>query len=222
MNPHILVMADIPIVWLDQPYVSSHVFLSCVHMHLYMFYLHTTPCIHVCVCSWKMESLSRVWMKYGSNLALRPPSPPLRAHSPDALLGPFGQTKAGVHLGWGVRGEVYTGRVWDRLHNQPGTLLSNYSTIEERRERGGGGAWDFWARVAGHLRALSAVWLCVCGKACSHTDCRGQSCSWLVRTPQWRSSLPFLDRLIGCVWWVLGPKLNSTTCVMPAVPLKGI
>lgn len=63
--------------------------------------LHSTPGASVCVPG-RQDCRCKVWMKYGSNLALCPPwphpfSPP--AQSLDAFPGPFGQTKEGVRAG---------------------------------------------------------------------------------------------------------------------------
>ena len=136
IKSQIFVMAEIPTVCLDQQHVSSRVCVFVIEdaltMHLYMF-AHNP--VHPCVpggrrpsaeCQWNMVL---IWL-LAHTMASLP------AYSPDAFHGPFGQTKprGGVKLSWGVRGEVYTGRVWDRVHNQPGTLLSNYHTM-----RGGWG-----------------------------------------------------------------------------------
>lgn len=92
----------------------------CTHASAYVAHNRVHPCVF-------LENGGphyRVWMKYGSHLALRPPTPTPRCF-PWAIWSDEG---GGVWAG--LRGEVYTGRVWDRLHNLPGTLLSNYSSTE--------------------------------------------------------------------------------------------
>lgn len=155
LKSHILVMAEIPVVWLEQPYVSSHAYVFKDMCTCICICLLTTLCI--CVCSKKTEGPDRVWMKYGSNLARCPPSPPSpNPHWPAPLtlsLGHLVRRRRGFELGRGVRGEVYTGRVRDRLHNQPGTLLSNYYTMVEEgeMESGGWGGWERGTCVLIHL-----------------------------------------------------------------------
>lgn len=130
MKSCILVMVEIPIVWLDraiceQPCVCLR---GCVHMHLYMF-AHKP--VHPCVPRRLRASVECGWNMVLIWLFAHPA--PCRLTPPMLSLGHLVRRRRGFELGWGVRGEVYTGKVWDRLHNQPGTLLSNYYTMEEGR-----------------------------------------------------------------------------------------
>lgn len=166
--------------WPAHMWAAMYVFEE-VYTHISIC-LHTTLCIHV--CSWKMEGLGRVQMKCGSNLALCPhssPASPFPWCFPWAIWSDEG---GGFELGWGVRGEVYNGGVWDKVHNQLGTLLSNYSTLEE-------GGLGLWGAVAWPYAGVK------CSVVLSVTDWRGHSCTWLAYT-----IVNVLSGLLGQAEWV--------------------
>lgn len=104
--------------------VVMSVFVSQTVYTCICIYVHTNLCI--CVCSWKLVGLWRVWMKYGSHLAFCPPNPQ-RHHWPTTTMPSLGHL---VRRRWGSELRLY----WQgarQAPNQPETLLSNNSTMEQ-------------------------------------------------------------------------------------------
>lgn len=90
--------------YLTRPYVCMPcVCWGCVHMHLYVF-AHKP--VHLCVFLENGGPGYKVWMKYGSHLALCPPSPlpggPLPWRFPWAIWSDEGGAVSWAE-GWGVR-----------------------------------------------------------------------------------------------------------------------
>lgn len=163
----------------------------CVFMHLYTVCLHTTL-VHPCVfledriasakCGWNMLL---IWL---SARISRTPSP--RQPTPPTLsLGHLVRRRRGFVQDWGMGVEVCTGRVWDRLHNQPGTLLSNYSAMEEG------------AHVGCACLAICKCRVALSAEKDAEVQAKGGALVLDSYTLWWISSLACLDRLrLQRVW----------------------